>query len=272
MKKKAKLLAILLCVFCAGTAAFSLAACTEKKPDDNTNISISKPNDEEKPGEEKPGEKPGEEKPGEEKPDDNKGWGSATPDGAKSDKPYEYILEAELVDLDTVGGEGWSGSMKGTQCIRYDVPNASGGYYVSYLYEEGNSLQFEFTSTVAEKADLVVRLSSIIPEMNLTSSLWEIKVNGVVKTFTDVTLVGTGVMNQPDMFADAIAIKDIDLAVGDNVVTLTTVNSVDPGVVGTTFKGTAPEVDCIKIYTTQAKLEWEPYEDNLWYIPASPYV
>lgn len=271
MKKFTKFLALILSVACAGTMAVSLTACGDKNPDEgktDTTIPGTDNPGTDNPGTDTPGtdtpgtDNPGTDTPGTETPDDNKGWGSATPEDAKSDKPYEYILEAELTCLDNVGGPGWSGSMKGAQCIRSDVSNASGGYYVGYTYEMGNCLEFEFTSTVAEKADLVIRISSVIPEMYLDSKLWEVKVNGTAVNYRSVVLTGTGGVNQPAEFEDAIVIKDIDLKAEDNIITLTTINDEAPEVTGTTINGTAPEVDCIKIYTTNAKLEWEPYEDN----------
>ena len=185
----------------------------------------------------------------------------------QSDKTYEYIFEAEYCDLDDCGGPGWSGSFSGPQIIRQDVDNASNGYYVSFLYSEGNNLTFEFTSDVAEKGDLVLRLSTIVPDMWLASEeVWNIVINGTVIDYGDVYLTGTGGLNEVAPFEDAIVIKDFDILAGTNKIELITVNSVPPAVTGINMTGTAPEVDCIKVYADTAVLDWDPLEENTWYI------
>jgi hypothetical protein len=147
-----------------------------------------------------------------------------------------------------------------------NVDNASGGYYVSALYEEGNTLIFTFDASVADTADIVLRVSSIVPTMTLTPDIYKVTLNDVELSYTSTTLTGTGVMNQPSNFEDAIVIKDVSFVEGSNTIKLITSNNIAPNVTGTTINGTAPEVDCIKVYTTTAVCTWEPKEKNLWYL------
>ena len=289
MKKLKRVIALVLSVLCVGATAFVVSACNGGEQDKD-NTGLEQP-DKEDPGTEDPDtedpdtedpdkedpdtENPGTEDPDTEDPDtedpDTENPGEETPDEdkepPKSDKPNEFIFEAEYTDLDDIGGPGWSGSFSGVQCIRQDVDNASNGYYVSFLYTEGNILAFEFESDIAEKGDLVLRLSTIIPEMWLASDdVWNVTINGVSVDYGDVYLTGTGGLNEVASFDDAIVIKDFDILAGTNVIELETVNSEPQYTVGVNMTGTAPEVDCIKVYTTTAQLTWEPILENTWYI------
>ena len=287
MKRIKKIVAILLSAMCAGALAFALPACSDDQPDEGGTHTHVDANNDGKCDEcnadmgnqgDNPGTNPGEDpdNPGGDEPSqpctehvdadgdkicDNCGR------GLQSDKQNEFIFEAEYCDVQGINSPGWSGNISGYGAIQSLVANASNGYYVSGLYSEGNTLTFEITSDEATKADLVVRVSSIIPDMWLNSEqVWAVKVNGEVIDYGDVYLTGTGGLNVPAPFEDAIFIEDIDLEEGDNTIELVTVNDDKPDVVGTNFDGTAPEVDCIKVYTDEAQLTWEPLLDNLDFI------
>ena len=275
MKKIKKIVAILISVLCAGALAFALPACGEPEEESGTHTTHVDSDGDGKCDE--CGKDMGTQTPPDDTPDepctehvdgDDDNICDNCGRGLQSDKANEYIFEAEYCNLDDCGGPGWSGSFSGPQIIRQDVANASNGYFVSFLYEEGNNLTFEFTSDVAEKGDLVLRLSTIVPDMWLASEdMWNIVINGEVVDYGDVYLTGIeGGLNEVAPFVDAIVIKDFDILAGENKIELITVNSIPPQVTGQNMTGTAPEVDCIKVYSDTAVLDWEPLEENTWYI------
>ncbi len=295
MKKIKKIVAILISVLCAGALAFALPACGEPEEEGGTHTTHVDSDGDGKCdecGEDMGTQTPPDEPDGPDEPDTpdtpDEPDQPDTPDepctehvdgdddnicdncgrGLQSDKANEYIFEAEYCNLDDCGGPGWSGSFSGPQIIRQDVDNASNGYFVSFLYSEGNNLTFEFTSDIAEKGDVVLRLSTIVPDMWLASEeVWNIVINGEVIDYGDIYLTGIeGGLNEVAPFVDAIVIEDFDILAGENKIELITVNSIPPQVTGQNMTGTAPEVDCIKVYSDTAVLDWEPLEENTWYI------
>ena len=185
--------------------------------------------------------------------------------------PGLFTFEAEYVDLMFISGHGYSNEVEGTGCIVKDTygAGASNGYFVGYIYEEGNELEFVINSDKAVTgAKLVLRATMEHQDYEMTWQDFEITVNGGDPIqyrnlkFSNVqpifSLNGT---LRP--FSD-FTIGNIDLQEGENTITLTVTNSTT---MTGTMRATAPIVDCIKIETDSgAKLNWGeryPLEDNL---------
>lgn len=178
----------------------------------------------------------------------------------------EYVFEAELTNLDDVEGEGFSGGPSGIGMICPDNDGdweASGEYYVGYLYVENTALTFEITSDKAvSNAKLVLRLSAVGDgqgAITLTDTKYTVSVNGTALEYEDISFYDRTDAYGVYAFEDYIISENVSLNEGKNVIKLISSNNESLG--GTT-KATAPLVDCIKI-TTDAKLTWEPKNSNL---------
>ncbi len=164
-----------------------------------------------------------------------------------------YVFEGELTNLDGKEGPGLSGSAAGKAMVIADVKNlgASGGKYISYLYKEGLSVDFEIAcSEEVTNATLTVRLSSEF-NFNLNSGMYTIELNGAALSYDAVN------MTSGMQYDDVIVINNVHLNKGANTIKLITSNSTNPAGEGMgTYRGTAPTVDCIKI-TTDAVITWD---------------
>ena len=165
----------------------------------------------------------------------------------------QYLFEAEFTNLDGKEGPGLSGSAAGKAMIINDVKSlgASGGKYISYLYKEGLSVDFELAcSEDVDDATLTVRLSTEF-DFELTDEIYAIEVNGERLAFDPVYLT-SGMY-----YSDAVVIEGVHLKKGANVIKLITANSINPAGEGMgTYRGTAPTIDCIKI-DTDAVVTWD---------------
>lgn len=179
----------------------------------------------------------------------------------------KYVFEAEHVYLNDIeNGSGFSGSgVHGTNLIVADKTGqgkASNGYYVSYLYNEGITLEFEIESDRAVKnAKLVLRLSVEVMDIVINGNNYAVCVNGDYYNYDDIELkdpaedIFNGGVKE---FQDFVITDLLELKAGKNTIQLITDNS-DP-MQGTMY-ATAPMVDCIKI-ETDAILSWEPLTSN----------
>lgn len=162
----------------------------------------------------------------------------------------QYIFEAEETDLTGKSGPGYSGEQNDAGMIvqKPDL-DASGGAAVSYLYKQGNSLEFRIASSEATTATLVIRIAAELDNVNLTQDNYKIYVNGESQAWArDLPNGGK--------FEDVI-IGTVRLKEGENLIQLYTDNNVNPmGQGNGTYAGTAPMVDCIKLETT-AVLMWD---------------
>jgi uncharacterized repeat protein (TIGR02543 family) len=180
------------------------------------------------------------------------GWGS------------QYVFEAEWSkDVDLIEGMGYSGSASGLDVIMADQQNlgASNGFYISYLYVQDLTLEFDITSAKAvSNAKLSARLSAEIMDIVLTSSSYTIAVNDVGLGYSDISLsnVPTSGSVKCLPFKDFLIADNVSLKAGVNTIKLTTSNSTP--MKGTMY-ATAPMVDCIKV-TTTAALTWDPVKSN----------
>ncbi|MCD8308534.1 MAG: InlB B-repeat-containing protein [Clostridia bacterium] len=153
-------------------------------------------------------------------------------------------------------GVGFSSNYSGIGLIGYDS-NASNGMAVHGLYYEGAYLEFTIYSDKAETgATLTLRLAAEYREVTLTSSTFEVSVNGTALTYKtgDIVMDGSSYMDgawgatassgTPHEYSDYV-INSIDLVAGENTILLY-VNNSNAASVGT-IGAMAPIIDCIKV-------------------------
>ena len=180
--------------------------------------------------------------------------------------PKAYRFEAEYCDVITkgmgMGGATYSGGQRGKGLIQPDdgTLNASNGYFVHFLYVNGNNLKYEIKSDAAGTAKIDMRLSAEYKESfsinwdgSNGASKYTIKVNGEpidygTITFTNIPLQGEGYK----AFDDYALTASVALVEGANTVEMITDN--DDLLYGTA-NATAPMIDCITVETTQT-LSW----------------
>lgn len=179
---------------------------------------------------------------------------------------HNYVFEAEYTNLEDLVGNGFSGTATGTNMILHDNSGnakASNGYYVSYLYVDGISLEFDLVSDAAvSDAKIILRLSAEVKDITITSATYQIQVNNDILGYNDIAFTNVptgGFSSDIKPFADYTIATDVSLAKGTNKVLLTTTNNV---AMAGTMSATAPMVDCLKIQT-QANLSWTPLTDNI---------
>ena len=152
-----------------------------------------------------------------------------------------YTLEAEYVDLSNFHGQGFSGGCDGAQAISMDKSgmNASNNVYLTYMYNTGLSVDFNFTSSEAvEDAQVILRVSCEKMDISFSSSDFTVTVNGTPLSYADISLT------ENQEFTDFTIGTGVTLNEGDNVITLTTTNS---RTMAGTMYATAPIIDCIKV-------------------------
>lgn len=171
----------------------------------------------------------------------------------------QFVMEAEYIDFTGMGGPGYSGSVTGTDMIGWDrggALGASNGYYVSYLYKNGQTLTFDFTSDAAvTDADIVIRISAEFYEQTFSSANYTVELNGSPLPWNEVTINGV----ENPAFIDVVIGKQLTLTEGSNTIKLITNNST---AIGGTMTASAPLVDCVKI-ATSANLTWMPKTSNI---------
>lgn len=170
-----------------------------------------------------------------------------------------YTFEAENVSLEGMEGPGASGSQTGADMIVLDTEGigASGGAYVSYLYKEGLTLDFEIASgedvTDATIEFYVAADKPLNVDIPLDPESYRIEINGEAQSYAAVTLT----QERHGAFGSYITLTGVHLREGSNSIKMITNNDRNPVGEGVgTYAGTAPIVDCIKI-TTSVVLMWD---------------
>lgn len=153
-----------------------------------------------------------------------------------------YVLEAEYVDLTGFSGQGFSGGCDGVQAIAKDKSGlgASNGVFLTYMYNMGLSVTFNFTSDKAvDNAKIILRLSCEIMDISFTSNEFSVSLNnGGNLSYSDISLT------KDQQFQDFVVGVNCSLNEGANTLRLTTTNS--RAMAGTMY-ATAPIIDCVKI-------------------------
>ena len=163
-----------------------------------------------------------------------------------------YVFEAEETDLTGKTGPGFSGSAteQGMIVVNSSL-GASGGKFVSYLYQNGLSLEFYVASSeTVNDAVISVSIAAEMDNINFDSNQYQVIVNGEAMSFNSVALLNGA------SFSDAIVISGVTLNEGANSIVLKTNNTVRPMGDASTYSATAPMVDCVKI-TTSAVVIWD---------------
>lgn len=175
-----------------------------------------------------------------------------------------YHFEAENVDLEGKSGVGYSNNAEGAQMV-VSKPEleACQGKAISYMYLNGNTLEFYIASDSDCTAKLVLRLAN---ERDPLEGKWD------GKTFNkDILMVeyGTNLQNLTSVdysitvtkggnFSD-YEIGNINLKKGANVIRLSVVNSLQDGTTAV-MTAVAPMIDCVKL-TTEGVLTWDGTKD-----------
>ena len=175
-------------------------------------------------------------------------------------------FEAEYIDLKDVVGHGISGTAYGKDVIVKDTfgANASNGYYVGWLYNQGITLVFNIHSDEAvSKAKLALRLSAEVQNTTIDGNDFVVMVNDRAFAysieFNNVPSTGSGTKLPFETF---IISKNVSLKEGDNTILLYVNNNKDYGF---TVNANAPMVDAVYIYSKNV-VSWAegyPLEDNL---------
>lgn len=197
---------------------------------------------------------------------------------AATEVPYnEYVFEAEHVDLTYLSGHGWSNEVMGYGLLLKDKYNAeaSNGFALGYLYENGNEIEFYINSTAdVEDVTLILRCTM---EHKVTSAsiAWdemEITVNdGDPIEYRTLNFNGIPglltVKGELLPFANK-TIGKINLAEGENLIKITITNDIT---MEGTMQATAPIIDCIILRTdADVELTWaEGFPMNTEYIEAN---
>lgn len=161
-----------------------------------------------------------------------------------------YVFEAEQTNLKGKSGPGFSGSSTEEAMIVGNA-TANGGKCVSYMYKNGNSLEFYLACDVdVSGATLTLSLAAEMDNISFTSEEFLVIVNDQNQSYSKVTLANN------NTFTDAITISNVSLKKGANLIQLKVNNSKRPMGDASTYAATAPMIDCIKI-TTTAVVIWD---------------
>lgn len=188
-------------------------------------------------------------------------WGSV---GSK--KVNATILEAEYnPSILTIHGATYSGGADGKGLIQenyYDEVDVSNGYFVHFLYNEGNTLTFNIVSDEAvNNATIYMRLSGEYATENgftINTDNYKFELNDVAIDYGNISFSNIPVQGQSwHPFEDYLVSATLSLLEGNNKIEMITDNKA-PGI--TSVCATAPMIDCLKIYSTSV-VTW-PEEDK----------
>ncbi|MBR1813024.1 MAG: InlB B-repeat-containing protein [Lachnospiraceae bacterium] len=182
----------------------------------------------------------------------------------------DYVFEAEDTSLKGKTGPALSGDALETgMIVAIEDRNASNDRCVSYLYQEGNSLEFDFASDIeVNDAVIAISLSAEYRDYTYTPENFAIYLNGEELAYEPIVFTGVPAPddNKVDClpFAYYLVGENLTIQEGANRLQVMTMNS-EP-MVGTTLKAAAPMVDAVKI-TTSAVLTWDAQKN----LPAANY-
>ena len=190
-------------------------------------------------------------------------WGA--PGSAKA-----YRFEAEYVEDITkgmgMGGATYSGGQSGKGLIQQDdgTAYASNGYWVHFLYVNGNNLKFKINSDAAGTAKIDMRLSceykerfTIGPDGGTGVSKYTIKVNNTAINYDQIEFVCEDANPEDDEtswtpFRNYPLTASVNLVEGENLIEMITDNE---DLLYGTANATAPMIDCLTVETS-CNLSW----------------
>lgn len=176
-----------------------------------------------------------------------------------------YVFETEYINLDDFIGAGYSGGAAGPDAIVKDddsVANASNGFYLSFAYVNGVTLEYVIESDRAvDDASIYLRLSAEVTDITINGEKYSVIVNGTKLPYGDIVLDNVPAMSSSDVkdFEDYLIATGVSLVEGKNIIHLVTSNT-EP--MGGTMTATAPMIDCLKVVTS-ANLTWNPMTENI---------
>lgn len=189
---------------------------------------------------------------------------------AKWKNIYTFEAEYSYIESDK-WGQGYSGQNSGLGLIMAESENAtenhsaSNGYYVGWIYYNGATIDFTFTSDRdISDVKLVFRLTAEYQDCVVTGDQIYVDVNGTRHNF-EFSI--TGVYGTEDMskkgrndFQNYTAATNVSIKKGENTISLVINNEVQG--VGATMNALAPLVDCMYIYTS-ADLTLDLHTENV---------
>lgn len=180
-------------------------------------------------------------------------------------------FEAEYTNLTGKAAFGYSDNGEGPLVlVKHNAQEgfvSSNGHWVASLHYQGSFLEFEINSDrEVNDAVLVLRLSADFYDIELSTTNYEISVNGTPLTYTPIKLEGAvggdkGGLTTKRPFTNHEITLNLHLVQGKNTIKLTSLDSVKYGDVGT-INATAPMIDCIYV-NTDAVLTWNPQTGNV---------
>ena len=190
------------------------------------------------------------------------GGGNNVPGGTdgETDELQTYTLEAEYVNLENKQGAGISSDQGGVEMIygqgteEEKTKGWSNGYYVGYTYSPYLTLDFEFESSKAASAVIILRLGSELGAISLDPTSFSVKLNETEIEYQSM-YIETSKMDAMKFYDKTVAV-DARLKEGKNVITLEILpNNFKNGATG------GPMIDCVKL-ETEAKITWQPRTEN----------
>jgi len=167
------------------------------------------------------------------------------------------VFEAEMCDWSNFVGFGYSGGVNGWNAVYLDNYNAdaSNGYFVTGLYDNGLSVEFNIQSDKeVDDAILVLRLSGEYSSFTLSDDEFLTTINGNKVSFGNFSFDITGVSGTDKLkFTDFKSTSRVHLNKGNNVIKLTV--DCDRKGIGGTMYALAPMLDCIKVCST-SEVTW----------------
>lgn len=170
-----------------------------------------------------------------------------------------YVFEAEHTDLTGKIGPAFSGTAQETgMIVSVENRNCSNDKFVSYLYRNGNSLEFYIVSdeTVSD-VTIELSLSAELRDYTYNKDNFGMYLNDVKLDYGDIEFKD---VPPASITADCLSFKyfvignNLTLNKGANLFKLVTENSV--GLTGTTLEAAAPIIDALKV-TTSAVVTWD---------------
>lgn len=159
-----------------------------------------------------------------------------------------YVMEAEYANLEKMKNIAGSNKPK----VFYSADTASNGMYIGDLGIEGNTIEFDFTSTAAGDATVTVMMKSgISSNIEVSRSMMKVFVNSADVRYESVSLP----MGATSFTAITIPVT---LKEGANVIKFVTVQNTDYVLNGYPVM---PHFDCISV-KADATLSWTPNTDN----------
>ena len=189
----------------------------------------------------------------------------------------EFVFEAENVDLTYLSGHGWSNEVMGVGLLIKDKYNAeaSNGFALGYLYENGNEIEFYIDASEAVEDVTLVLRCTMEHKVDSASIAWdelEITVNdGDPIEYRTMNFNGIPglltVKGELLPFANK-TIGKINLDQGEHLIKITVTNNIT---MEGTMQATAPIIDCIILKTdADVELTWaEGFPMNDEYIEAN---